>query len=131
MPQNKLLSYLKKLPKPVGIETPDVSTIKVPPLHPGVDPGLLLPTGGVALHVRPHQASQRRLGPVRDGSLGYQGGKADGAGGVGRHERQAERCVHHPLMIQGFTDAAQQAGAQVGVMMHSLQPPGPWAEQLI
>lgn len=31
MPQNKLLSYLSKLPKPVGIETPDVSTIKVPP----------------------------------------------------------------------------------------------------
>ena len=29
VPQNKLLSYLSKLPKPVGIETPDVSTIKV------------------------------------------------------------------------------------------------------
>ncbi len=31
VPQNKLLSYLSKLPKPVGIETPDVSAIKVPP----------------------------------------------------------------------------------------------------
>lgn len=29
MPQNKLLSYLSRLPKPVGIETPDVSTIRV------------------------------------------------------------------------------------------------------
>lgn len=31
VPQNKLLQYLSKLPKAVGIETPDVSTIKVPP----------------------------------------------------------------------------------------------------
>lgn len=31
VPQEKLLSYLKQLPNPVGVETPDVSTIKVPP----------------------------------------------------------------------------------------------------
>ena len=31
MPQSKLLSYLSRLPKPVGIETPDVSAIVVPP----------------------------------------------------------------------------------------------------
>ena len=31
VPQNKLLSYLSKLPTPVGIETPDVSAIRVGP----------------------------------------------------------------------------------------------------
>lgn len=33
IPQNKLLSYLKNLPTPVGVETPDVSTVKIPPFH--------------------------------------------------------------------------------------------------
>lgn len=33
IPQNKLLSYLKNLPTPVGVETPDVSTVKIPPYH--------------------------------------------------------------------------------------------------
>ena len=33
IPQNKLLSYLKNLPTPVGVETPDVSAVKVPPFN--------------------------------------------------------------------------------------------------
>jgi selenide,water dikinase len=33
VPQQKLLSYLKNLSTPVGVETPDVSTVKVGPFH--------------------------------------------------------------------------------------------------
>lgn len=31
--ENKLLTYLKNLPTPVGVETPDVSTVKIPPFN--------------------------------------------------------------------------------------------------
>lgn len=31
MPQNKLLDYLKRIPTPIGVDTPDVSTSRVGP----------------------------------------------------------------------------------------------------
>lgn len=112
MPQSKLLSYLSKLPKPVGIETPDVSTIKVPPytlvstldfFYPLVESPYMF--GRIAFCNTVSDLYAMGITDIKEVLMIL---------GVSTDMNEAEKDVSTTLMIQGFTDAAQQAGAQVG-----------------
>ncbi len=112
VPQSKLLSYLSKLPKPVGIETPDVSTIKVPPytlvttldfFYPLVESPYMF--GRIAFCNTVSDLYAMGITKIQEVLMIL---------GVSTQMTDAEKDVSTTLMIQGFTDAAQQAQTQVG-----------------
>lgn len=112
VPQNKLLSYLAKLPKPVGIETPDVSTVKVPPytlvstvdfFYPLVESPYMY--GRIALCNTLSDLYAMGISNIRDVLMIL---------GVSTDMSELEKDVATTLMIQGFTEAAEQAQTQVG-----------------
>jgi selenide,water dikinase len=112
VPQNKLLSYLSKLPKPVGIETPDVSTIKVPPytlvstldfFYPLVESPYMF--GRIAFCNTVSDLYAMGITDIKEVLMIL---------GVSTDMSELEKDVATTMMIQGFTDAAQQAKTQVG-----------------
>ena len=112
MPQNKLLSYLSKLPKPVGIETPDVSTIKVGGqtlvstldfFYPLVESPYMF--GRIAFCNTVSDLYAMGVTDIQEVLMIL---------GVSTDMTEDEKDVSTSMMIQGFTDAATQAKAQVG-----------------
>lgn len=112
MPQSKLLSYLSKLPKPVGVETPDVSTIKIEPytlvstldfFYPLVESPYMF--GRIAFCNTVSDLYAMGISNIKEVLMIL---------GVSTDMSEIEKDVATTQMIQGFTDAATQSGAQVG-----------------
>ena len=112
MPQNKLLSYLSKLPNPVGIETPDVSTKKVFShtlistldfFYPLVESPYMF--GRIAFCNTISDLYAMGITKVQEVLMIL---------GVSTQMTDTEKDVTTSLMIQGFVEAAQQAKTEVG-----------------
>ncbi len=103
---------MSKLPKPVGIETPDVSTIKVPPytlvstldfFYPLVESPYMF--GRIAFCNTASDLYAMGITSIKEVLMIL---------GVSTDMNELEKDVCTTLMIQGFTDAAEQAKTQVG-----------------
>jgi selenide,water dikinase len=112
VPQNKLLGYLKALPTPVGVETPDVSTVRVPPhrlvstldyFYPLVESPYMF--GRIAFCNVVSDLYAMGISKIHEVLMIL---------GVSTEMTDQEKDVSTTLMIKGFVEASIQAETQVG-----------------
>lgn len=107
-----MLTYLKNLPTPVGVETPDVSTVKIPPynlvstldfFYPLVESPYMF--GRIAFCNTVSDLYAMGISKIHEVLMIL---------GVSTQMTDKEKDVTTTMMIQGFVEAAIQAETQVG-----------------